>query len=240
MSTTIDQQNNEVFQKYYDELAPIFLDYKSGQEEFTKLVDINSKCVEIGSGTGLFILPLLSNGYCIDGIEPNLTFVEKFKQQNQTATIYRCLITEFDFNDHNYNVVFSHSGPFLFTKHEGNLYFEGMIRTGLDENKNMLKIILTYLQKQNGMFMINIQENKSNIELSDNVTYTLNVLYPYYDCESMQVSKEYAFQPIKHPESYTKFACSLDQFTKMIEEFGDFSIETHEKWVVVKPNMLKF
>lgn len=235
MSTSIDQQNNAIFQKYYDELALLFLDYKNGQKEFTKLVNINSTCIEIGSGTGLFILPLLSNGYCIDGIEPNSTFVENFKQQNQTANIYECLLTEFDFDEYKYNVVFSHSGPFLFTKYEDNLYFEGVIRTGLNENKNMLKKILTYLQKQNGIFMINIQENKSNIKLNDDVTYTLKVLYPYYDCESMQVTKEYAFTPIKQPESYTKFTCSFEQFTKIIEEVGNFLIEIHEKWIVVKP-----
>lgn len=235
MSNTIDQQNNDVFQKYYDELAVIFLDYKGGQEEFVKLVNIHNRCIEIGIGTGLFAIPLLKRGYCIDGIEPNSTFVENFKRQNQIANIYQCSLSDFDFDKHSYDVIFSHSGPFLFTVHNDNLYFEGMIRTGLNENKSILGKILTYIQKQNGTFMINIQENKSNIGLSDNVTYTLQVLPPYYNCETMQVSKEYSFLPIKAPEIYTKFTCSVDQFTKMVGEFGIFSIEIHEKWVIVKP-----
>lgn len=235
MSTAIDQQNNDVFQKYYNELAIIFLDYRAGQEEFMKLVDFASKCIEIGSGTGLFNIPLLERGYCVDGIEPNSAFVESFKQQNQTANIYQCLVSDFDFNKHQYNVVLSHSGPFLFTIHDGKLYFEGIIRTGLEENKNILRKILVYLLEHGGIFMINIQKNKTNISLSDNVTYTLQVLPPYYDCEKMQVSKEYTFSPIKQPETYTKFACSFDQFTETVKEFGNFVIEVHQKWVVVKP-----
>jgi SAM-dependent methyltransferase len=234
----LDQHNNEVFQKYYDELALVFLEYDKGRTEFKQIFqDKKLRYLEIGSGTGLFCTDLIKEGYQIDGLEPNNAFADKFMEKSSQfkSKVIVKSVSDYDFKDCPYNVILSHSGPFLFTKVDDELFLEGLpIKHSAEENKNIIRSILKHIKQVNGMLAINIQENKTNIKLSDGTIYTLKVVDPGYDCAKYTVIKEYAFISKKEPERYSKFACRFDIFESLVKEIGDLSISEHAYWVIVK------
>jgi hypothetical protein len=248
----VDHHDNPLFAKRYDELATKFLNYECTQREFKTLVRKDQPSLEIGIGSGLFALPLIKQGYSIDGLEPNTTMGTILAQNAQaqglrTPKVEQVSVDKFPFNT-SHPIIYSHSGPMFVTREEGQLYYEGLNTSTsreaeIAENISLLKRILTHISSNNGKFLLNIQENKTGIQLSDGSTYNLAPVDKGYDPKNLEVTKQYRFiekngsvLPNGGERTYRRFACTIDQLSNFIKSIGDFNLHNYKDiWLIIDP-----
>jgi hypothetical protein len=252
---------NAIFAEFYPELSPKFLDYERARAAFRKIVETRERCLEIGIGSGVFALELIKEGYQIDGLEqPNSLMLDALKKSLKDTSGYKPNLIEkkaqeYDFDDE-YDVIFSHSGPFFFVRGDGDkLYFEGLRDDQLNGeepisfHKELIMKIVQSLKKKEGRMMVNIQEDRTDIPLKDG-----SVLFQYdrvgeYDLDAMSVVKYGRFvnqqtgalmqpeDPKSRFEPYRRFACSFEQFAETCGKVADVSIEIRDGiWVLLRPN----
>jgi hypothetical protein len=248
----VDHHDNTVFARRYDELAPLFLDYVRARRKFKALVRKDQFSLEIGMGSGLFALPLIAQGYRIDGLEPNVAMVAALAQNTraqglQIPKVEQSSVLDFTF-DTPHPIIYSHSGPMFVTRESGQLYYEGLNIPGDREaeaagNAELIQRILRRVVANNGKFLLNIQENRSGIRLSDGSTFNLNPVGNGYDPKNLEVTKQYRFVerdgsvlPSGGEGTYRRFACTLDQLNDFVKRAGDFDIRDYkDTWLVISP-----
>lgn len=79
------------------------------QNNVIEIVNKNYKAFEIGIGWGLFSLPLINQGYIINGLEPNLNFIKLFCKIIKIL-MWGVWVNDYLFDEY-YDIIFSDSGP---------------------------------------------------------------------------------------------------------------------------------
>lgn len=246
----IDHHNNKLFEQRYDELATKFLDYQSSQKTFEQIIGKDEQILELGSGTGNFLLKLKESGFKnISGLEPNKEFNQTLKKKAHDKGFTNLSIHQGDILTYSYDTapptIYSHSGPMFITQHEGKLYYEGLHLPSDEkqQNEQILQRLFKHIATKNGKFLMNIQENKTNISLHDGSIYTLSPAGSGYDTQNYKVTKHYQFTerngeilPNGGQSTYEKYACTLDHLKNLAASIGSFNFTNHNnKWLIITP-----
>jgi len=247
MATKTDHHDTEIFTRRYNDLAPLFLDYPKAQESFRKIVSPSDRSLELGIGSGLFAKAHQSDGYSIDGIEVNPKMVinsclpqgmpcDRLLQGYSDSKIEIISLVDYPFTEA-YNIIYSHSGPLFLTKQDGQIYFEGY-SSDREVNLQVLSRILNLISQTKGKFLLNLQENKIEVKLPDGSTFNLKNCT--YDIDKQTAEKHFEFVEIDGSVreggsgTYSRFACSLEQFKEYVNSFGEYNFEfVDDIWLVI-------
>ncbi|MFK5976726.1 MAG: class I SAM-dependent methyltransferase [Sulfurovum sp.] len=154
---------------YDDAMLAGYYDYMSIAQSLANEIENNSKILEVGVGTGLFMEKLYKIKpnciyYGIDHTQSMITQAEK--KLNPTIKLLQEDITLMKL-DEKFDVIFSHGGVWVFLE-------KVFLSHIFDDKKNIqgLKNIKNHLNK-NGKVFINIQPNHSNskIKIKDNIIF---------------------------------------------------------------------
>jgi cyclopropane fatty-acyl-phospholipid synthase-like methyltransferase len=177
-------QYHDMSDFYDDAMLAGYYDYKAGAESLANFIKDNSKVLEVGVGTGLFMEQLSKvnpncDYYGIDHTDSML--IRARKKLNSKIKLSQEDVIDMNLNE-KFDVIFSHGGVWGFTEKlfGGHIFNE-------QKNKQGLTNISQHL-KSNGKFFINIQPSHSNsdIVIKDNIIFKQivnkvnNILYKDY------------------------------------------------------------
>lgn len=251
MSESTDH-HSEFFKSRYAELSPKFLDYDAARAAFKQLVSKDDSLVEIGIGSGTFAVPLIQEGYKIDGVEPDQGFRDNLEEILSMMGEIQCSIHELDIGQFaesaiKYNGAYSHSGPIFFTEVDGKIYFEGLAIDKLDTDPQEYHVgLLRNLVQNNTRLLLNIQENRTGITLSDGSTFSYGTAREGYDLEKNQVTKWFRFtehngsvKPNGGEGSYTRFSTSLYQLREMLDPLS-IKVNEDRTWACIQNSSFQY
>ena len=264
LGETQSELSDSTFAKHYPLIADTFMDTKGAAASLMARVSKETRIFEIGLGTGYFARFLVDAGYEVYGVEPYPAMLGELEKQKLPRIHVKAEqpIEEYEFGDHKYDVIISHSSVFLFTDIGGELVFQSMIlnaalipnilENGMRSNAPAIGTLETIKKDKvrtvvnvekvmralndGGRFFINIQTNsKIKATVNDHVTWEMPKWQ--YDFSHGWVVKEFRFThrgKIIPLDLDISYVWCLANFEQIMEEKGYLARTSSDgKWVVL-------
>ena len=156
-----EEQIAKIYRKYSNK----YHTHQQAFKEFTRIIHLNERILEVGVGTGTFIQLLLSAGYPVRGVDESEEMLKRAPKKVRDLSA-RCDLLNYDPST-KYDVLVSHSGGVTFKKGKFETYYQS--KETLEKAFQKIRELLN----DDGRFLVNKAEHDSEIDLGEEARFTL-------------------------------------------------------------------